>query len=248
MAKLDGKVALVTGGTTGIGRAAALRFQQEGATVIVTGRNPRTVAEARETLPGIEVMQSDVSDIPATRKLFADIKARHGKLDVLFANAGIAQFIPADAVDEAFFDALFGVNVRGAFFTLQQAAAIMADGGSIIINSSAAGQKGMAGATVYAATKAAVRSFGRTFAAELAPRRIRVNTISPGPIETPIFDKMEMPDDQKHAVGEMLRDMVPLKRFGSADDVAEAALFLAVDGSAFVTGIDLPVDGGITGI
>jgi NAD(P)-dependent dehydrogenase (short-subunit alcohol dehydrogenase family) len=244
MAKLDGKIALVTGGTTGIGHATAKLFQQEGATVIVTGQNPKTIDAARQSLPGAEVVQSDGSSVAAITALMDGIKARHGRLDIAFVNAGIAQFLPLEAVDEAFFDKHFALNVRGAYFTMQKAAAIMPDGGAMVLTASVAGVKGMAGASVYGATKAALRSFGRTFAAELAPRRIRVNTVSPGPIETPIFGKVELPDDVKAGMGEMLRNLVPMKRFGTADEVARAVLFLASDDGSFVTGTELFVDGG----
>jgi NAD(P)-dependent dehydrogenase (short-subunit alcohol dehydrogenase family) len=246
MAKLDGRIALITGGTSGIGHATAKLFEREGAHVIVTGRNPATVAEARESLgAGIEVIQSDGSDVTAIRALFEGIKARHGRLDIAFVNAGIAHFAPIAAVDEAFFDRQFSLNVRGAFFTMQQAVAIMPDGGSIILTASVAGVKGMENASVYSATKAALRSFGRTFAGELAPRRIRVNTVSPGPIETPIFGKMGLPPEVAEGVGQAMQAMVPLKRFGTAAEVASAVLFLASDDGAFVTGVDLLVDGGI---
>ena len=249
MAKLDGKIALITGGTTGIGEATARLFRDEGARVIVTGRNPKTVEAARASLgDGIEVVQSDGADVAAIGALMDGIKARHGRLDIAFINAGIAFFAPIAAVDEAFFDNQFALNVRGAFFAMQRAAAIMPDGGAIVLTASAAGVMGMDGSSVYAATKAALRSFGRTFAGELAPRRIRVNTISPGPIDTPIVGKSGMPADVLAGMMEMLRNMVPLKRFGSSDEVARAALFLASDDGSFVTGIDLPVDGGTVSI
>jgi len=248
MAKLDGKIVLITGGTTGIGYETARLFRQEGATVIATGRNPKTVAEAKASLEGVEVIQSDSSDVAAIRELFAGIKSRYGRLDIAFVNAGIAWFGPIEAADEAFFDALFALNVRGAFFTMQQAVAIMPDGGSIILTGSAAGVKGLVGASVYSATKAALRSFARTFAGELAPRRIRVNTLSPGPIETPIFGKTGLPPEALEQMGKVLLESVPLKRLGTAAEVASAALFLASDDNSFVTGIDLPVDGGVASI
>lgn len=245
MGKLDGKIALVTGGTTGIGHATAKLFREEGAIVIATGRNPKTVEEAARTLDGVEVAQSDSSDPAAVKTLIQGIKTRHGRLDIAFVNAGIAHFLPLDAVDEAFFDAQFNLNVRGAYFTMQQAASIMSDGGAIVLTSSVAGVKGLAGASVYSATKAALRSFGRTFATELAPRGIRVNTVSPGPIETPIFGKMGLPAEIAAQVGEQMRSMPALKRFGSADEVARTVLFLASADSSYVTGVDLLVDGGI---
>ena len=249
MAKLDGKIALITGGTTGIGEATARLFQQEGAHVIVTGRNKATLEAARTTLgDGIEVVDSDSSDVAAIRTLMQGIKDRHGRLDIAFVNAGIAHFAPIEAVDEAFFDREFALNVRGAFFVMQQAAAIMPSGGSIILTGSVSGVKGMAQATIYSATKAALRSFGRTFAGELAPRGIRVNTISPGPILTPIIGKTGAPPEVAAAMMEQIKSGVPLQRLGTADEVASAALYLASPGASFVTGIDLPVDGGMTGI
>jgi NAD(P)-dependent dehydrogenase (short-subunit alcohol dehydrogenase family) len=249
MAKLNGKIALITGGTTGIGAATARLFRDEGAHVIATGRNPETLAAARADLgKGIEVVQSDSSDVAAIHALMADIKARHGRLDIAFVNAGMALFGPITAVDEAFFDKQFALNVRGAFFTMQGAAAIMPDGGSIVLTASVVAVKGMENASVYSATKAALRSFGRTFAAELVSRRIRVNTVSPGPIETPIFGKTGLPAEVLAGMGDALKASVPMKRFGSADEVASAALYLASDDSAFVTGIDLPVDGGIASL
>ena len=248
MAKLDGKIALITGGTTGIGAATAKRFKAEGATVIVTGSNPKTLESARHELVGIEVIASDSSDPRAARSLLEDVKTRHGRLDVLFVNAGIAHFAPIEAVDEAFFDAQFNINVRGAFFVLKHATPVIADGGSIILTASVAGTTGTPNTTVYSATKAAVRSFGRTFAAELAPRRIRVNTISPGPIETPIFGKTGLSAEQLAGFAESMTAAIPLKRFGQADEVAAAAVFLASDDSSFTTGAELFVDGGLVDV
>lgn len=248
MKKLDGKIALITGGTTGIGAATARLFQAEGATVIVTGSNPKTLEAARAELPGVEVIASDASDVAATAALVEQVKARHGHIDVLFVNAGVARFAPAEAVDEAAFDFQFNINVKGAYFVLKHAAPVMADGGSIILTSSVSGVTGMASGTVYSASKAAVRSFGRTFAAELAHRRIRVNTISPGPIETPIFGKVGIPAEQMQAMVDGILASVPMKRIGKADDIAEAALYLASDGSTYVTGIELFVDGGMVSL
>ena len=174
--------------------------------------------------------------------------SRHGKLDILFVNAGIGRFAPYQAVDEAFFDLVFNINVRGAFFLLKHAAARMTDGGSIILTASVAGVSGGESRSVYAASKAALRSFGRTFGAELAPRRIRVNTISPGPIETPIFGKTGLPPEQIQSVIDGIVASVPLGRVGHADEVAQAALFLASDASAYTTGIELFVDGGMVSL
>ena len=248
MAKLDGKVALITGGTSGIGAATALLFQAEGATVIVTGSNPATLEAARQKLAGIEVVASDIADIDATRTLVGDVVARHGRLDILFANAGIAKFAASPDVDAAHFDLQFGINTRGAYFAIKHAAEAMADGGSIVLNASVSGVMGGGAQTVYAATKAALRSFGRTFAAELAPRRIRVNTISPGPIETPIFGKVGIPADQLGAMVEDFVNRIPLARIGRAEEVAAAALFFASDDSSYTTGAELFVDGGMIDI
>ena len=249
MARLNGKIALITGGTSGIGAATAKRFQAEGATVIVTGSNPQTLEVARRELPGVEVIASDAGDPRATKTLIDGVKARHGRIDVLFVNAGIAKFAPSAMVDEAFFDAHFNINVRGAYFVIKHAAPVMSDGGSIILTASVAGVLGGDGiATVYSATKAALRSFGRTFAAELAPRRIRVNTISPGPIETPIFGKTGMTAEQISGFAETLVAQIPLKRIGRPEEVAAAAVFLASDEASFTTGAELFVDGGMVDV
>lgn len=249
MSRLSGKIALITGGTSGIGAATAKRFQAEGATVIVTGSNPKTLEAARESLPGIEVVASEAGDTAAIKALIDSVKARHGRIDVLFVNAGIGRFAPIEAVDEDFFDALFAVNVRGAYFVMKHAAPAMSDGGSIILTASVAGVVGGSGGmSVYGATKAALRSFGRTFAAELAPRRIRVNTISPGPIDTPIIGKTGM--SEAHIAGFMdgLMAQIPLKRIGQSEEVAAAALFFASDESSYTTGAELFVDGGMVDV
>ncbi len=248
MSKLDGKVALISGGTTGIGAATAKLFQAEGATVIVTGSNPDSLEAARTALPGIEVVASDAGDVAAIRTLIDAIASRHRRIDVLFVNAGIFRVAPASAVDEATFDLLFNINVRGAFFLLKHAMPVLSDGGSVILTSSVAGVSGQSGMSVYSATKAALRSFGRTFAAELAPRRIRVNTISPGPIETPIVGKSGLPAEQLAGMMEQILAAVPLGRVGESEEVAKAALFLASDDSSFTTGAELFVDGGIADI
>ena len=248
MAKLDGKIALITGGTSGIGAATAKRFQSEGAKVIVTGSNPKTLETARHELSGIDVMSSDAGDAAATKVLIDQVQSRYGRIDVLFVNAGIAKFSPSADVDEAFFDAQFNINVKGAYFVIKHAAPVMADGGSIILTSSVSGVLGGGGQTVYGATKAAIRSFGRTFAAELAPRRIRVNTISPGPIATPIFGKTGLTAEQLAGFTESLMTTIPLKRVGQPEEIAAAALFFASDESSYTTGAELFVDGGMVDI
>jgi NAD(P)-dependent dehydrogenase (short-subunit alcohol dehydrogenase family) len=241
---LQNKVTLITGGTSGIGAATAQLFLKEGATVIVTGSNPDTLKAARDSMPGIEVIASDAGDTIASAKLIEAVKAKHGRIDVLFANAGIAKAAAIEAIDEAFFDAVFDVNVRGLYFTIKNALSIMPDGSSIILTSSMSASEGRPAMSVYGATKAAVRSLARNLAAELAPRKIRVNAISPGFIETPILGKVGLPPE---AIAEFVKSMeqqIPLARIGQSSEVASAALFLATDASSFVTGSELPVDGG----
>jgi NAD(P)-dependent dehydrogenase (short-subunit alcohol dehydrogenase family) len=239
--KLSNKIALITGGTTGIGSATAKCFQAEGARVIVTGSDPTTLQVAQETMPGIEVIASDAGDVAATKRLIENVKTTYGHIDVLFVNAGISRFNPISMVDEAFFETLFDINVRGPYFVMKHAIEIMPDGGSIILTSSVSGALGVAGLTVYGATKAAVRSFGRSFARELAPRSIRVNTISPGPIETPIHAKAGM----QSQIASIAQQFVPLARMGHAEEVASAALFLASEDASYITGAELFVDGGL---
>jgi len=245
MAKLDGKITLISGGTTGIGAATARLFQSEGATVIVTGSSQKSVDAARDELPGIEAIISDAADIAATKALVDEVKARYGRIDVLFVNAGIARFAPIEQIDEAFFDAQFDLNVKGAFFLLKHAVPAIPDGGAIILTASVAGSAGgLGGSTIYGSTKAALRSFGRTFAKELLPRGIRVNTISPGPIVTPLLDRNGFTAAQKDAFIEGAKTRIPLGRTGTSDEVAAAALYLAAD-ATYTTGAELFVDGGL---
>jgi NAD(P)-dependent dehydrogenase (short-subunit alcohol dehydrogenase family) len=245
MAKLDGKVALISGGTSGIGAATARLFQAEGARVIVTGSSQKSVDAAGPELPGVEVLVSDAGGVAATQALIDQVKAKHGRIDVLFVNAGIARFAPIEAIDEAFFDAQFDVNVKGAFFLIKHAIPAIPDGGAIILTASVAGAGGgLGGGTVYGATKAALRSLGRTVAKELSPRGIRVNTISPGPIVTPILDKGGLTAAQKDAFIEGAKTRVPMGRTGTEQEVAAAALYLAAD-ATFTTGAELFVDGGL---
>jgi NAD(P)-dependent dehydrogenase (short-subunit alcohol dehydrogenase family) len=247
MGKLEGKIALITGGTTGIGAASARLFQAEGATVIVTGSSAKSAEAAKAELPGIEVIVSDQGDTAAAKALIDKVKAEHGRIDVLFVNAGVAHFAPLEAVDEAFFDTQFNVNVRGAYFVIKHAAPVIADGGAIILTASTAASSGGAGMSVYSATKAALRSFGRTLAAELAPRGIRVNTVSPGPVETPIFGKSGLSPAQIDGFIEGAKARVPMGRIGRPEEIADAALFLAA-GATFITGGEIIVGGGLVSI
>ena len=246
MGKLTGKTALVTGGTSGIGLATAKLLQQEGARVAVTGRGEAALKQARAELgPSALVLQSDVASMRDLDVLMARLKSDFGGLDVLFANAGIGQFAPMEKVDEDAFDRHFAINVKGLYFTVQKALPLLRNGASVILNASIAANMGMATTTVYAATKAAVRSFGRTMAAELAPREIRVNTISPGPISTPIFGKLEMSGDDVTKFLEQTVAKSPLRRIGEPEEIARTVLFLATDGS-YLVGAELVVDGGMS--
>jgi NAD(P)-dependent dehydrogenase (short-subunit alcohol dehydrogenase family) len=245
MAKLDGKIALISGGTSGIGAETAKLFQSEGATVVVTGSSERSVEAAKAALPGIEVLVSDAGNVAATKALIDQVKAKHSRIDVLFVNAGIAKLAPIEQVDEAFYDSQFNINVKGAFFLIKHAIPIIPDGGAIILTASVAGANGgLGGATIYGSTKAALRSFGRTIAKELTPRGIRVNTISPGPIITPILDKGGLTPAQKDNFIEGAKTRIPLGRTGTAAEVAAAALYLAAD-ATYTTGAELFVDGGL---
>lgn len=212
MAKLDGKIALITGGTTGIGAATAKLFQAEGATVVVTGSNPDGLEAARKALPGVEVVLSDQADPAASKALADDVAARHGRIDIAFVNAGIAIMGPLDQVSEEIFDRQFDVNVRGALFAAKAVAPHVPQGGAIIFTGSVSGSTGN---SVYSATKAAVRSFARTLGAELAPRGVRVNVVSPGPIETPIFGKSGLSQEQVEGFKSGITSRVPLARIGA---------------------------------
>jgi NAD(P)-dependent dehydrogenase (short-subunit alcohol dehydrogenase family) len=248
MGKLDNKVALITGGTTGIGLATAQLFIKEGAKVIVTGRNPETLEQARRSLgSGADVIATDTSDLKAIEQLFRTVAERYKKIDALFVNAGIAKFAPLEHSSPEMFDEQFNVNVRGAYFTAKHAAPLIADGGAILFTASMVTSIAEPMASVYSASKAALRSFGRSLALELAPR-IRVNTISPGPVETPIFGKGGLPAEVIQGFIADITQRNPLKRIGNVDEIAKAALFLLSSESSYVTGIELFVDGGMASL
>lgn len=249
MSKLSGKIAVITGGNSGIGLATAKLFVKEGATVFITGRRQAELDAAVAEIGGNAIaVQGDVSNLADLDKLFAEVKAKFGHIDILFANAGIADLSPIGAVTEEHFDKTFGINVKGLLFTVQKALPLLVDGASVILNSSVANTVGFEGFGVYAATKAAVRSFARTWTAELKARKIRVNVVSPGPIETPIFDKMGLSVEQIAAFGANITTQVPLGRFGHPDEIAQAVLFLASADSSYVAGVDLYVDGGMVAV
>jgi len=244
--RFEGKVALVTGGNSGIGLAVAKGLVDEGARVVVVGRNAETVARSAAALGasahGVVADTSRLADID--RAIAATREFGAGRLDVVFANAGVGGFVPLAATSEEMFDTAFDINVRGVYFTVQKSVALMQQGGAIVLNASVAAGKGNVGSSVYAATKAAVRSFGRTIANELIERGIRVNVVSPGPIETPIFDRNRDPQQVAAIKGAMLARN-PMKRFGTTDEVTAAVLFLASDAASYITGVDLLVDGGV---
>jgi NAD(P)-dependent dehydrogenase (short-subunit alcohol dehydrogenase family) len=243
--KLNGKIALVTGGNSGIGLATAKLFKSEGAKVVITARSPETYRVAKAELGAqFDVVQTDVSDLNQLTALYTHIKSTYGGFDVLFANAGVAHFKPTTEIDQAFFDNQFDTNVRGLYFTVAKALPLLNKGSSVILNASVVSIKGMAGASVYAATKAAVRSFARSWTAEIPVENVRFNVLSPGPIETPIYGKMGMPADQVAGFSEHMKSIVPAHRFGSADEMAKVALFLASEDSSYIAGADILADGG----
>jgi NAD(P)-dependent dehydrogenase (short-subunit alcohol dehydrogenase family) len=246
MGKLDGKIALITGGSTGIGLATAKLFQKEGAQVILTGRNADAISAAQKELgPGAVAIASDTSKLTDIAGLIDTIRQKFGRIDILFANAGIARFQPFGEISESFFDDHFNINVKGLFFTVQAALPLIPSGGAVLLTASVVSKKGFPASSIYSATKAAVRSFGRTLATELAPRGIRVNTLSPGPIETPLFDKMGLPAEATGQMRENFGNSVALKRLGTVDEMARAALYLCSDDASYVVGAELFADGGL---
>jgi NAD(P)-dependent dehydrogenase (short-subunit alcohol dehydrogenase family) len=243
--KLEGKVAIITGGNSGIGFATARRFVAEGAHVFITGRRQAELDEAVAQIgKHVTGVQGDVSNLADLDRLFATVKQQKDRLDVLFANAGVGEFAPLGSISEEHFNKVFNVNVKGLLFTVQKALPIIPDGGSIILNGSIGASKGTEGLSVYSATKAAVRSFARCWTTDLRHRQIRVNVISPGPTETPIFNKAGLTREQMDEFKASLGAGVPLGRIGTPDEVAKAAVFLASDDSSYITGIELFVDGG----
>jgi NAD(P)-dependent dehydrogenase (short-subunit alcohol dehydrogenase family) len=247
MPALQGKIAVITGGSSGIGLATAKRFVKEGAYVFITGRRQAELDKAvAEIGSNVTAVQGDVSNLDDLDRLYKEVTTKKGKLDVLFANAGIAEPKPTPAVSPEHYDKTFDINARGVFFAVQKALPLMKDGGSIILNGSGAWQKGIPMYATYSATKAALRSFVRTWTADLAGKGIRANIISPGPVETPILEGQF--GENTEAVKERFKTMVPMGRIGKPEEIASAAVFLASDESSFITGIDLPVDGGLVAV
>ena len=243
--KLENKIALITGGNSGIGLATAKLFKEQGAKVIITARSNETYAATqKEYGNSFDVIQADVSKLNELDRLYSQIKNKYGKLNVLFANAGVAAFAPTTIIDESFFDNQFNVNVKGLYFSVAKAIPLLSKGSTVVLNASVVSNKGMFGASVYAATKATVRSFARSWTAEIPVDDVRFNVLSPGPIETPIYGKMGMPQDQLDAFSTQIKTTIPIKRFGTSEEMAKVALFLASDDSSYICGADILADGG----
>ena len=242
-----GKNVLITGGTTGIGRATAELFQRGGARVIVTGTNPDTLATARRELPDdVAVLRADARSLDDAAALARDVEQGLGRLDVAFLNAGVARLAPFESVTEAHYAAHMDVNVKSGVFTLQKLLPLLNDGASIIVNTSVADARAAPGLAIYSASKGAVAALVRCLAVELAPRRIRINSVSPATILTPIQAKFGLPPEAAQAAARHYTARIPLGRFGAAEEVAHAVLFLASPGASYVTGVELPADGGLS--
>jgi NAD(P)-dependent dehydrogenase (short-subunit alcohol dehydrogenase family) len=245
MGKLEEKIALITGGNSGIGLATAKQFVNEGAYVFITGRRQSELDVAVKRIgKSVTAVQGDVSNLGDLDRLFAQIKREKGRLDIVFANAGVATYAPFGTITEEHYDSIFNINVKGLLFTVQKALPLLPDGASVILNASIVASKGFSSNSVYSATKAAVRSFARTWTTDLKDRRIRVNAVSPGPIETPGLNNLLASSGAGEERLKMLSNNVPLGRLGTPDEIAKAVVFLASDDSSYVTGTELFVDGG----
>ena len=246
MKRLQGKIAVVTGGNSGIGLATAKRLLDEGAKVAISGRNQKTLDEATRSLgKDVLVVKADTAQLSGTTRLLKAVNDRFGKIDILFINAGVAKFAPLTDTPESLFDEQFDINIRGAYFTIQKAVPFLNDGASVILNTSVAGSTGTPGTSAYSATKAALRSLARTAAAEFAARNIRVNAVAPGPIVTPIFGRTGLPQQEIDDWAKQLVQKVPLQRFGQPEEVAGVVAFLASSDASYITGVEINVDGGL---
>lgn len=249
MSRLNGKIAVVTGGSAGMGLATAKLFSEEGANVIITGRDPAALATAVQVIGhNVEAFRSDISNLAEIEALRAHVEDRYGRVDIIFANAGTARPEPFEHVSEYNFDFGVDTNLKGTFFTVQQLISLMTAGGSIVLNSSIQSSKGWSGFTVYAATKAAIRSLARTLTAELSTKGIRVNAVAPGFIDTDLIRKVGLSEDAIEQINQQAHAQIPMHRSGSAEEVAKVVLFLASDDAAYISGVELTVDGGWTQI
>jgi NAD(P)-dependent dehydrogenase (short-subunit alcohol dehydrogenase family) len=242
---LANKVAVITGGNSGIGYATAKEFVEKGARVIITGRNKDSVAKVAQEL-GVTGIVSDQSNLDQIDSLVAEVKAQFGKVDILFLNAGVANFSPVETATEAHFDGIMNANVKGVYFTVQKFIPILNDGAAIVFNTSINAVLGMPDSGVYSASKAAIISLNRVLARELASRKIRVNAVSPGPVATPLYDKLGLTEAEINGFGTVLGERILLKRFARSEEIANAVRFLASDDASFITGTELTVDGGLT--
>jgi len=240
------KVAVVTGGNSGIGLATAKAFAREGAKVAITGRSDATLKAAQKELgAGALVIKADMSRVPEITAAMDRIKERFGRIDALFVNAGIGRFVPFEAVTEEFFDETMATNLKDAFFTIKKAVPLFARGAAVVLNASINAHMGLPGSSVYGASKAGVVNLAKTLSADLLQHGVRVNVVSPGPVATPILDRMGLPEEQTRQLKERITEQVPLKRFGQPDEIAAAVLYLSSSESGFVVGTELVIDGGM---
>jgi NAD(P)-dependent dehydrogenase (short-subunit alcohol dehydrogenase family) len=247
MGKLEGKVAVITGGNSGIGLATAKEFKEQGARVVITGRDQQTLDDAKREIGGdVLALRSDTSRLADIDKLFAAVKEEFGHIDVLFINAGVGKFAPVEAVTEEEFDSIMDINFKGAYFTIQKALPFLNDNASIVLNTSIVAHIGMPNSSVYAASKAALITLARTLSAELVGRGIRVNAVSPGPVTTPILNRLGLPQEALEETRNSLKDQVPMKRFGLPEEIAKTVLFLASTDSSFLLGTEIIADGGMS--
>lgn len=244
MSHLTGKIAVITGGNSGIGYSTAKKLKDDGATVIITGRSSERVKQASTEL-GVRGITADVLDLSAIAEVVNQVKNEFGSVDILFVNAGIFAPAPVGQISEEMFDNQMGINFKGAVFTIEKFLPILNDGASIINLSSVNAYTGMPNTAIYAASKAAMNSYTRTAATELSPRKIRVNSVNPGPVQTPIFGKTGMAEDQLNGFAQAMQNRIPLKRFGQPEEIAELVAFLASDKASFITGGEYNIDGGI---
>ena len=244
--RFKNKVAVVTGGNSGIGLATARAYVREGAKVAITGRSDATLKAAQKELgPDVLAIKADFSKVAEIASAMDRIKEKFGRIDALFVNAGIGKFVPFEEVTEAFFDETMATNLKGAFFTVQKAVPLFSKGAAVVLNASVSGHIGMPGSTVYGASKAAVVNLAKTLSADLLSRGVRVNVVSPGPISTPILDRMGLPEEATRQIKDNITQQVPLKRFGHPDEIAAAVLYLSSSESTYVLGTELVVDGGM---